>query len=102
MKTPNVVLAANAALKKGDRAAFLLALRRAVEENGGMSSLARAARLSRESLYRMLSERGNPEIKSLSAVLDAFGLRLGVYSLKKPKVDKKFKKTLTGAPSGLN
>ncbi|HEX2767775.1 MAG TPA: DUF1016 N-terminal domain-containing protein [Geobacteraceae bacterium] len=34
--------------------------------------------LSRESLYRMLSKRGNPEIKSLFTLLHTMGLRLAV------------------------
>lgn len=74
MKT--VIRRANSALKRGDRKAFLLALRQGVTKSGGMSALSRRARLSRESLYRMLSAHGNPEIKSLSALLAAMGLTL--------------------------
>jgi len=43
-----------------------------------MTHVAEAAGLNRESLYRMLSRRGNPGIHSLKAVLDAVGLRLSV------------------------
>lgn len=68
----------NAAIEEGDRALFLLALRNVAEANGGMTALAEKAQLSRESLYRMLSKRGNPEIKSLIALLGAMGLRLAV------------------------
>ena len=68
----------NAAIEEGDRALFLLALRNVAEANGGMTALAEKAQLSRESLYRMLSKRGNPEIKSLFALLNAMGLRLAV------------------------
>jgi len=68
----------NAAIEEGDRAVFLLALRNVAEANGGMTALAEKAQLSRESLYRMLSKRGNPEIKSLIALLHAMGLRLAV------------------------
>ncbi len=68
----------NAALEDGDRAVFLLAIRNVAEAYGGMSALAEKAGLNRESLYRMLSKRGNPEIKSLSALLHAMGLRLAV------------------------
>src|SRR5262245_40013511 len=49
-----------AALEEGDPAVFLLALRH-VAEAKGMSSVAAKAQLNRESLYRMLSERGNPQ-----------------------------------------
>jgi probable addiction module antidote protein len=68
----------NAAIEEGDREVFLLALRNVAEAHGGMSALAGKAGLNRESLYRMLSKRGNPEIKSLSALLHAMGLRLAV------------------------
>jgi len=68
----------NAAIEERDRAVFLLALRNVAEVNGGMTALAEKAQLSRESLYRMLSKRGNPEIKSLIALLHAMGLRLAV------------------------
>ena len=34
--------------------------------------------LNRENLYRVLSEQGNPELKSLEKLLKALGLRLAV------------------------
>ena len=68
----------NAAIEGGDRAVFLLALRNVAEAHGGMATLAEKSRLSRESLYRMLSKRGNPEIKSLYSLLQAMGLRLAI------------------------
>ena len=68
----------NAAIEEGDRAVFLLALRNVVEANGGMAAIAERANLSRESLYRMLSRRGNPEIKSLLNLLHAMGLKLSI------------------------
>jgi probable addiction module antidote protein len=68
----------NAAIEEGDRAVFLLALRNVAEASGGMAALAKKANVSRESLYRTLSKRGNPEIKSLYTLLHAMGLRLAV------------------------
>jgi probable addiction module antidote protein len=68
----------NAAIEEGDRAVFLLALRNVVEANGGMAAIAEKADLSRESLYRMLSWRGNPEIKSLLSLLRVMGLKLSI------------------------
>ena len=56
----------NAAIEEGDREVFLLALRNMAEANGGMGAVAAKANLSRESLYRMLSKRGNPEVKTCS------------------------------------
>lgn len=68
----------NAAIEEGDRSVFLLALRNVAEAHGGMAALAEKAGLNRESLYRMLSKRGNPEIKSLYNLLHAMGLRLAI------------------------
>jgi probable addiction module antidote protein len=68
----------NAALAEDDTAAFLLALRDVANVHGGVGRLAGEAELNRESLYRMLSEDGNPRISSLNAVLHALGLRLSV------------------------
>jgi len=55
---------------------FLVVLRKYVQANGGMSACAENAQVTREALYRMLSEKGNPELRSLRAVLQA--CRLGL------------------------
>ena len=68
----------NAALEEDDPELFLLALRNVTEAQGGVAQLARKTKLNRESLYKMLSERGNPELKSLDALLHALGFRLAV------------------------
>lgn len=70
----------NAALEEGDHELFLLALRNVAEAQGGVAQLAEKAKLNRESLYRILSERGNPELKSLEALLHALGFRLAVMA----------------------
>lgn len=68
----------NAALAE-DAEIFLLALRDVARtREGGLASLAEAAHLNREHLYRMLSEHGNPELRSLEALLDALGFRLSI------------------------
>lgn len=63
-----------------DRAAGLLALRRVAEAHGGLGAVAAEAGISRESLYRALSPKGNPTLKTLLAVLKTVGLRLSVES----------------------
>jgi probable addiction module antidote protein len=68
----------NAALEEEDPELFLLALRNVAEAQGGVAQLAEKAKLNRESLYKMLSERGNPELRSLDALLHALGFRLTV------------------------
>jgi probable addiction module antidote protein len=61
-----------------DRAVGLLALRTVAEAYGGLGVIAADAGLSRESLYRALSPKGNPTLKTLLAVLKAVGMRLSV------------------------
>jgi probable addiction module antidote protein len=61
-----------------DRAAGLMALRAVAEAYGGLGAVAAQAGISRESLYRSLSPKGNPTLKTLLAVLKTVGLRLSV------------------------
>ncbi|MDA8427839.1 MAG: putative addiction module antidote protein [Geobacteraceae bacterium] len=68
----------NAAIEDGDREVFLLSLRDVAKARGGMTTVAEKAQLGRESLYKMLSKRGNPEFKSIASVLHGMGLRLTV------------------------
>jgi probable addiction module antidote protein len=56
---------------------FLKALRN-VAQARQMAKVAQDAGIQRESLYRALSEDGNPTLETLTAVLDALGLRLAV------------------------
>lgn len=69
----------NAALEDGDTRVFLLALRN-VAKARGFSKLATKSALNRESLYKMLSKRGNPSLRSLGSLLDSLGFRLAVSS----------------------
>lgn len=61
-----------------DRAAGLLVLRTIAEAYGGLGVISKEAGISREALYRALSPKGNPTLKTLLAVLKAVGLRLSV------------------------
>jgi probable addiction module antidote protein len=61
-----------------ERGGGLLALRAVGEAYGGLGAVAASAGISRESLYRTLSPKGNPTLKTLVAVLKAVGLRLTV------------------------
>lgn len=67
-----------AILEEGDQAAIMLALRQIARAQGGVAEIARKAKLTREATYKMLSKSGNPELRSLSAVLKATGLRISV------------------------
>ncbi|MGD0481046.1 MAG: addiction module antidote protein [Terracidiphilus sp.] len=49
---------------------------RYIAKAGGMSQLARETGVTRESLYRALSETGNPELGTTLKVMRALGVRL--------------------------
>ncbi len=70
----------NAALAEGDQAAFMLALRNVAKARGGVAAVARHAGMNRVALSRALSGNGNPELRSLTRILDASGLKLLVAS----------------------
>ena len=64
--------------RPGGREALLAALRH-VAEAQGMTAVAERAGIPRESLYRALSPKGNPTIKTLLAVVAGAGLKLSVH-----------------------
>lgn len=68
----------NAALEDEDKKVFLLALRDVAEARGGMTELSRLTKISREHIYHMLSEKGNPELVTLKNLLSAMGLKLAI------------------------
>lgn len=71
----------NQVLADGSRAELLLAMRYLTSAFGGVPAIAQATRLNARTLYRTLSERGNPELETLSALLEAMGLRLAIAPL---------------------
>ena len=64
----------------GGQFALLAALRH-IAQAQGMAVVAEKAGMPRESLYRALSPKGNPTIKTMLAVLGAAGLQLAVTRL---------------------
>lgn len=68
----------NQLLLDGEPADLLVALRQMAKARGGVRAIAKEAELNANQLYRSLSPQGNPELRSLSAVLNALGLRLAV------------------------
>lgn len=68
-----------AALDDGNPAVILMALRNIAEaQEDGISGLAIRSSLGRESMYKMLSETGNPKLSSFTKVIQALGLKLKV------------------------
>jgi probable addiction module antidote protein len=67
-----------AALETGDPGDLMHALRDIAEARGGIARLAEQTGLNRETLYRTLSRKGNPQLSSLLAILKASGLKLAI------------------------
>jgi probable addiction module antidote protein len=68
----------NSILEDGEQGELLIALRQMTKAFGGVQDIAEKANLNPTQLYRTLSAEGNPELRSLSAILKAMGLRLAV------------------------
>ena len=71
----------NAILVDGDETDLMLALRTLSKAFGGLQEVARNAEINANTIYRTLSEKGNPEIKTLSAILKAMGMRLAIQPI---------------------
>ena len=67
----------DAAMELEDSAALLLALRHVAKAHG-MAEVARRADVGDKTLFRALSENGNPTLNTVTKVLHAVGLRLSV------------------------
>lgn len=68
----------NAALDDENPEVFLLALKDMVDAKSSMTQLAQATNRNRESLYKTLSEKGNPQLNSIRSILSNLGFKLAV------------------------
>jgi probable addiction module antidote protein len=55
---------------------LLMALRNVIQAQGGVAKIAKKAGLGRESLYKTVSEKGNPEFRTISAISNALGFEI--------------------------
>lgn len=88
----NDELAANylQAALEDSQAAFLVALKNVLDART-VAVVARASNVNREHIYQMLSNDGNPTLKSLQKILRSLGLRLTIG------LDETHEKTLASA-----
>ncbi|WP_174803214.1 addiction module antidote protein [Martelella limonii] len=81
LETPeDIALYLDAVLEEGDAALIAVALGD-VARSKGMTAVAREAGVTREALYKALSEKGDPKLSTLLGVLKALGLHLSVKSV---------------------
>ncbi len=76
----DAILTLDAALQDGDPA-LINSMLGAIARSKGMTAIAEETGLGRESLYKALSETGNPSFANALAVLRACGLRLRVETI---------------------
>lgn len=69
----------NAALQEDDPRIFLIAIKDVIEAQSSISDVAKKAKLSRQGLYKILSDKGNPTIENISRVLNSMGIHFGVH-----------------------
>jgi probable addiction module antidote protein len=58
--------------------ALLTALRTVAEAQGGIPELARRTNMEKMTLYKALSEKGNPKLSTIGAILHGLGYKLTV------------------------
>jgi probable addiction module antidote protein len=83
-KPENALAYINGEIEEGDMFYLLKAIRHVAAANGGMSALAKQTKMSRTSLYKALSDKGNPELATLRKILAVYGIRLGVFAIDRP------------------
>lgn len=78
LKDPKLAMAyLNETLHDEDHNVFLIALSDVLRAQGqDISALAQRAQITRQNLYRMLSQRGNPRWKSITSLMDAMGMEI--------------------------
>ena len=80
LKDPKLAKAyLNEALHDEDPNVFLIALKDVIKaKEKDMSALAKKAHISRQNLYHMLSEKGNPLWSNVTSLIDAIGLQVQI------------------------
>ena len=67
----------NNALAEDDPKVFLIALKDVLEaQKSNFSNIAKEAHVTRQNLYRMLSDKGNPRWNNLSSLFGALGFQV--------------------------
>lgn len=65
-------------LSDGDRHEFFAAIKAVADASGGITNLAKKSGLSRQALYKIFSEKGNPEFSTVVNILDKVGYKISL------------------------
>ena len=66
------------ALEEGGIPLFLITLRQVVQHQKGLTKASQETGLGRESLYKTLSEQGNPHLSTIEKILKTVGMKITV------------------------
>ncbi|MGZ3732601.1 MAG: addiction module antidote protein [Parachlamydiaceae bacterium] len=66
------------ALEEEDFSTFLLSLKDVIRVHGSITSIASKSRISRSTVYKLFSEKSNPELKTILSLLHTIGYDLRV------------------------
>ena len=69
--------------REGDSEELFLMALRDIAKAHGFQWIAKRTQLGRESLYKAISEKGNPTLSTLTSILDAMGLRISIKPRRK-------------------
>lgn len=86
----------NEAIQTKDPHALFVAIRNVINAHDGMTQMEKATGLKRQTLYKMLSDNGNPGWVSMCTVLDSLGFSIELKM--KRKTGKKRRPQLKDAP----
>lgn len=78
----------NHILQEGEQGEILIVLRQLAKAFGGLQTVAEKSNLNKTQIYRTLSEAGNPEIRTVNAILKTMGFRLAVQRIDSPPAAK--------------
>lgn len=70
------------ALEEEDFSTFLLSLKDVIRVHGSVTSIAEKANISRSTVYKLFSDKSNPELKTILSLLHTIGYDLCV--IKRP------------------
>jgi probable addiction module antidote protein len=77
-------------LEDGGLSLFLAGLQNVVRAQGGIARFAKKLKVPRQTLYRALSKTGNPEARTVWAVVDGLGFKL--VAVPKKRAARSFKR----------
>lgn len=66
------------ALEEEDFSTFILSLKDVIRVHGSITSIAEKSKISRSTIYKLFSEKSNPELKTILSLLHTVGYDLRV------------------------